>query len=143
MKIPRIFRLIGGMGLLMGCSTHHAITGQVVDRNGEPVDRVIISLVPGEVELFTDSDGAFMIDYLRDETGERIKLSKRTDYQVEAFRTGYHIATSDFYYNKGELVLEDVTLVRDTIRIETSDEDIDPSQYPERTQSAGATYEGE
>ena len=46
------------------------IGGQILDRNGEPVNRAIVSLVPGNVQLMTDREGNFLIDYLRDEDGE-------------------------------------------------------------------------
>ena len=44
----------------------HFITGQVIDRNGQPVNRAVISLAPGNVKLVTDREGMFLIDYLRD-----------------------------------------------------------------------------
>lgn len=129
--------------LLMGCATHHAIIGTVVDRNGEPMDRVIVSLEPGGVETITDSEGSFVIDYLRDPSGERTKLQRRTDYTIEAFRTGYNVARTDFYFKRGELVLDPITMVEDTIRVDMGDEPLDPEAFPDRTQSTGATYEGE
>ena len=130
-------------GLMMGCSTHHAIIGSVVDRNGEPMERVLVTLDPGGVEMITDSEGRFMIDYLRGEAGERIRLSKKTDYGIEYFRTGFHIEQSKFYFKKGELFLEPITLAEDTIRVTVSDETLDPADLQQGTQSAGATYEGE
>ncbi len=129
--------------LLVGCATHHAIIGTVVDRNGEPMDRVIVSLEPGGVETITDSEGSFVIDYLRDPSGERTKLQRRTDYTIEAFRTGYNVARTDFYFKRGELVLDPITMVEDTIRVDMGDEPLDPDKFPDRTQSTGATYEGE
>lgn len=135
--------LLPGLLVSSACATHHAIIGKVVDRNGEPMDRVIVSLEPGGVELVTDSAGEFMIDYLRDESGERIKLDKKTDYEVELFRTGYHIASSSFYFKRGELFLEPITMAEDTIRLDVSQDDIDPEKYPNHTHSAGSNYEGE
>jgi len=128
---------------LSGCAANHAIIGSVVDRNGEPMDRVIISLQPGGVELVTDSDGNFIIDYLRDEDGERVKLARKTDYQIELFRTGYHISNENFYFKRGEYFLEPITMSEDTIRLKASDDDIDPDKYPQYTHSAGSNYEGE
>lgn len=125
-----------------GCATH-AIEGAVLDRNGQPLDRVIISLKPGNVQLVTDSTGTFVIDYLRDESGERTKLEKRTEYEVEAFKVGYHVETTKVTYKRGELVMEPLTLKEDTIRVEGSDMDLDPALYPDRSHSSGATYEGE
>ena len=129
--------------LTAGCANKRVIQGQVVDRNGQPMDRVIISLDPGGVELVTDSAGAFSIDYLRDEEGERVKLSKKTDYTLEAFRTGYHVERMDFYFKRGELILEPVTMKEDTIQLRASQDDIDPPRFPDRTHSAGTAYEGE
>lgn len=129
--------------VLAGCAGKRAIHGTVVDRNGRPMDRVIVSLDPGGVELITDSEGQFMIDYLRDEAGERVKLDKKTEYTLEAFRTGFHVERLDFYFKRGELVLDPVTMKEDTIRLQASDDDIDPARFPDRTHSAGSTYEGE
>lgn len=140
---PIHFALLALLGVLGGCARHHAIMGKVVDRNGEPIDRVIISVQPGGVEMVTDSEGGFMVDYLRDEAGERVKLNKRSDYTIEAFRTGYHIAKADVYFKKGELIINPIILAEDTIRVDASDDNIDPALYPDRTQSTGATYEGE
>lgn len=128
---------------LSACSTHHVIHGTVVNRNGEPLERVIVSLEPGNVELVTDEQGSFAIDYLRDEDGERVKLKKKTDYTITAFKPGYHDASSSFYFKRGELDLENITMVEDTIRVEAGDENIDPDLYPDRTQNHGAAYEGE
>lgn len=129
--------------MLTGCVGNRIITGQVIDRNGEPMDRVVVSLQPGNVELVTDSDGRFMIDYLRDEEGERTKLDKRQDYAVELFRPGYHITESSHYYKKGELIIEPITLTEDTIKIRQSSANIDPDEHPDRTHSSGTNYEGE
>lgn len=134
--------LVAGFGP-PGCAVHRVISGQVVDRNGEPLDKVIVSLSPGDVELVTDSEGNFSIDYLRDDQGNRVKLDKRTEYHLEAFRTGYNVAKLDFYFKRGQLQLDPITLSEDTIRVEASSDDIDPARYPDQTSSSGANYEGE
>ena len=126
-----------------GCAHKRAITGTVIDRNGKPVDRVIISLQPGEVEIITDSEGSFRIDYLRDERGNRIRLERRSEYQLEAFRPGFHVSQAEIYYKRGEFRLETLTLVEDTIRVQPGNQNIDPAAFPDRTHSSGATYEGE
>ncbi|MBM4392980.1 MAG: carboxypeptidase regulatory-like domain-containing protein [Deltaproteobacteria bacterium] len=128
---------------LVACSTHHAIMGQVIDRNGEPIERAIVALSPGDVEMVTDESGKFIIDYLRDEEGSRVKLSRRTDYAIEFFKVGYHPTKSDFYFKNGELMLEPVALTEDTIKVDNSNVDIDPDKYPDRAQDAGGSYEGE
>ena len=119
------------------------IYGSVVDRNGEQLARVNVKLTPGNVELITDESGKFSIDYLRDEAGERTKLAKKTDYEIEYFKLGYHPETAKFYFKRGELFLEPTTLKEDTIAVKESQDNIDPSQYPERAQSSGGSYEGE
>lgn len=129
--------------LLGACARHHVITGTVLDRNGKPVQRAVVSLKPGNVELITDENGAFSIDYLRDDAGERTKLDKRANYELAVFKPGFHEATAAFYYKRGELLLEPVSMVEDTIRVEANTDNIDPSLYPDRAQNHGAAYEGE
>lgn len=126
-----------------GCVTHHAIVGQVVDRNGRPVGRANVTLTPGNVELITDDDGRFMIDYLRDAEGTRTKLGRRTDYSIEYFKVGYHTQKATFYYKNGELTLDPVSLVEDTVRVDAAGAPFDPGAYPDRGQEAGGSYEGE
>ena len=121
----------------------HFITGTIQDRNGEPVDRAIVSLNPGNVQLVTDREGRFLIDYLRDEAGEWVRLSKKTDYQLEVFKPGFHTQTYNFYYKSKELVLETFTVVEETIEIQDHGENIDPDLYSDQTNDSGATYEGQ
>lgn len=120
-----------------------AIYGTVVDRNGETLARVNVKMVPGNVEIVTDENGNFKIDYWRDEEGNRIKLVKRTDYEIEYFKLGYHPEKQSFYFKRGELFLEPVTLKEDTIAVKTSTDNIDPGLYPDRSQTGGGSYEGE
>jgi hypothetical protein len=35
--------------LLLACAAHRAITGSVLDRNGQPIERAIVSVKPGGV----------------------------------------------------------------------------------------------
>lgn len=142
MSRPLLLAILLGLGAT-GCASKRAIIGQVIDRNGQPMDRVIISLDPGNVELITDSTGSFRIDYLRDAEGERTRLDRKTDYVLEVFRTGYHVGKSSFFFKKGELVLEPITLKEDTIILRASEDDIDPARFPDRTHSSGSNYEGE
>jgi len=121
---------------------NHALTSTVTTRNGEPVGRARITLSPGNVELVTDREGRFLIDYLRDDEGERIKLAKKTDYALDVFKVGYHPYQTTFYFKRGELVLPDIVLVEKTIQVDDVPENIDPdSEVP--THAAGATYEGQ
>ncbi len=131
------------LALCVGCARHHAIMGQVVDRNGKPIGRANVALTPGNVEIITDDDGRFMIDYLRDAEGSRVKLDRRTDYAIEYFKVGYHAQKGSFYFKNGELTLDPVSLVEDTIRVDASGSQFDPAGHPDRGQEAGGSYEGE
>jgi hypothetical protein len=121
----------------------HVIQGQIIDRNGQPVPRAIVGLAPGNVELVTDGDGKFMLDYLRDDAGERVKLKRRTDYGIEIFKPGYHVLSQEFYYKRGELLMEPMVLKEDSIRVIGSDELYNPEEHRDRTHSAGQSLEGE
>lgn len=132
-----------GAGLAPGCATRQAILGKVIDRNGDPIDRVIVSLDPGDVELITDSDGTFAIDYMRDDKGNRVRLERRRDYSVELFRLGYHVGETTVSYKRGQLTLDPITLTEDTVRMDAPAVELDPGQFRDRTQGTGATYEGE
>jgi hypothetical protein len=124
-------------------ASRHYIQGTVVDRNGAPVARVNVSLVPGNVEIITDETGKFTIDYLRDEAGNRVKLAKRTSYEIDYFKVGYHPEKVSVEYKRGALVLEAVTLKEDSIRVDDSNDNIDPAAFPDRQQTGGGSYEGE
>jgi hypothetical protein len=121
----------------------HLIAGKITDRNGEPVARAIVGLQPGNVEIVTDGEGAFMVDYLRNEAGERVKLKKRTDYDIEIFKPGFHVLSQAFYYKRGELFMESYVLKEDSIRVIGNDEIYDPSEHRDRTHSSGQSLEGE
>lgn len=120
-----------------------AIFGSVVDRNGDSIAMVNVSMRPGEVEIVSDAKGEFMIDYWRDEEGNRIKFQKRTEYTIEYFKVGYHPEKQTFYFKRGELFLEPVVLKEETIGVKASSDNIDPGLYPDRAQSGGGSYEGE
>jgi hypothetical protein len=119
------------------------ISGQVMDRNGEPVQRAIITLSPGNVQLVTDAEGRFLIDYLRDEAGERTRLLRKTNYDLEIFKPGYHTAKTSFFYKRGGVVLDPTTLKEDTIEVADDGQNLDPGLFGDRTQGSGATYEGQ
>lgn len=119
------------------------IIGTVHDRNGEPVNRAIVSLIPGNVQMMTTREGEFLVDYLRDDEGQRIKLRKRTDYVLEVFKPGFHAQSIAIEYRKGTLELPLITLVEETIEVEPTDEALDPELYTDSTHSAGAAYEGQ
>lgn len=121
----------------------HYIEGQVVDRNGEPVDRAIVSLDPGFVELVTDREGRFLIDYLRREDGQRAKMAKKTVYTLEIYKPGFHLHSLTIDYRKGPLALEVSTLVEDSVELREDDTPLDPSLYTDRADSTGVSYEGQ
>jgi hypothetical protein len=134
---------LGLIATMAGCATHRSISGTVLDRNGEPLERVIVSLEPGNVELVTDEAGKFVIDYLRDERGERKGLTTRTDYKLTTFKPGFHDGELTFRFKRGDLILDPIELSKDTIRVKAGDENLDPKLYPDRSQNNGAAYEGE
>lgn len=134
--------LLLAASLAAGCAKHQ-ISGTVVDRNGQPLERVVVSMKPGGVQMITDAQGVFMVDYLRDERGQRMRLDRKAQYTVEVLKPGYNRQKVEFYYKRGELVLDPITMEEDTIRVSASDEDIDPARFKDRTQSEGSTYEGE
>jgi hypothetical protein len=126
----------------------HAIVGQIVDRNGAPVDKAIITLRPSlerplTAQLVTDREGRFLIDYLRNENGERAKLARKVEYTLEVYKPGYHVNRSSFSYRKGEHVLDVLRLTEDTITIRDDEAELDPEQYEQQTHSSGANYEGQ
>ena len=125
-----------------GCGPH-IINGKVMDRNGFPVERAIVSLSPGNVEIITDSRGEFAIDYLRDDEGERVRLDWRNDYEIEVFKAGYHVLREGFYYKWGALVLDPLVMAEETIRVRGSDAAYDPDEFEDRTHSSGQSLEGE
>lgn len=142
-QLPFVFILLISTWVQSGCAHRRAISGQVIDRNGQPMDRVLVRLDPGNVEVITDSEGFYRIDYLRDDRGNRIPIDRKLEYRIEAFRLGFHIHESNLFYKRGQLILDPLTLTEDTIRIQPNQLSIDPAAYPDRTQSTGATYEGE
>jgi len=138
------------LGPSLALAGTHSIATRVTDRNGSGLGRTIVSLTPKEddakpytVELVTDRQGNVLIDYLRDSDGERTKLAKKTEYVLEVFKPGYHPFSTSFYYKKGELTLDPVVLVEETIEVEDIAENLDPATTPESTHAAGANYEGQ
>ena len=148
--LPGSLRALLGAGALILAITpgaalagKHSLGGNVVDRNGQPLERVNITLAPGNVEIITDETGKFLIDYLRDEEGNRTKLAKRTEYTITFFKVGFHEAKQTLAYKRGELVIGTLTMKEETIKLDPSADNIDPSTYPTRQQDSGGSYEGE
>ncbi|MBX2796143.1 MAG: carboxypeptidase-like regulatory domain-containing protein [Myxococcales bacterium] len=126
-----------------GWAGKHRIEGLVVDRNGQPLPRAVVSLTPGNVLLVTDREGRFLIDYLREGDGKRTRLTKKSQYTIEVFKVGFHTFTHDISYKRGPYEVDAVTMVEETIDITDLPENLDPQLYSRPTQSSGATYEGQ
>ncbi|MFT4622455.1 MAG: hypothetical protein ACI8PZ_001111 [Myxococcota bacterium] len=124
-------------------AARNQISGVVTDRNGDPVQQAIVGLVPGNVQLVTDRDGRFNIDYVRDDDGERARLRKRTNYTLEVFRPGFHARSLELYYKGGPVAVDPIALVEETIEVQDHGETLDPELYATPSQSTGATYEGQ
>lgn len=126
---------------------NHAISGVVTDRNGAPIARAQVRLVPederrGTFLMVTDPEGKFLIDYLREADGDRTKLAKKMGYSLEIFKPGYHTISNRFFYKRGEVRLDTVVLLEDTIRVE--EDSLDLSNHLERdSASGGGSYEGQ
>ncbi len=141
---PRRWILLAGLLLAPSAlAANRSIGGAVVDRNGEAVARANIRIAPGNVETVTDDTGRFRFEYLRDETGNRTRLSRRTTYEVAVFKVGYHEEKVTVDYRRGELMLPTISLSEETIKLDNSNADIDVTALPDRSQSAGGSYEGE
>ncbi|MEN0061550.1 MAG: carboxypeptidase-like regulatory domain-containing protein [Myxococcota bacterium] len=133
----------------MAFAGKHAIVGTVVDRNGDPVPRAVISVnvtskkqASFNVALMTDRRGTFRVDYLRPEESERrIKLAKRAEYDIEVFKPGFHLHDTSVYFRKGEVVVAPITLVEETIAIQDLPENLDPAANADAATSTGATFE--
>ena len=138
--IPILFLFISSGTAMAG---KHSISGLVVDRNGKPIDQAIVSLTPGNVEMITNREGEFVVEYLRDDEGNRLKLSKKLHYNLEIFKVGFHVETRRFFYKRGEAVVETIRMVEDTIQIHNDDANLSESLDTNPTHSAGANYEGQ
>jgi hypothetical protein len=126
-----------------GCAWKQTITGLVIDRNGEPVPQANVTLLPGDIELVTDTNGRFAIDYVRDNSeSRRTPLSAQQAYSVEVFKVGFHIHTEDFYFSRGTYVVAPIELIEETIAVR-DDGDLDAGLFTQPTHSSGATYEGQ
>ncbi len=121
----------------------NAIEGQVLDRNGEPVVRAVVTLKPGNVQLVTDAQGKFLIDYARDSSGARVRMPTKVDVELEVFKPGFHTHDLQFFYKRGAIEVEQITLKEDTIEVEDDAQNLDPGLFSDRSQSSGATYEGQ
>ncbi len=139
-----ILRCVVGLALLGGCAGRHAITGTVIDRNGDPMDRVIVALDPGNVEILTDNEGKFSIDYVREDDGERARLPRRSDYTLSFFRTGFQDGRTDLYFKRGVHDCGTIQMLEDTLTVAPAAAPLHPDRlHADPSASGGATYEGE
>lgn len=122
-------------------AARNSIGGEVLNRNGQPVERAVVTLTPGNVQIVTDAAGQFLIDYLRDEAGDRTRVHPRLEYDLEVFKAGYHVETVHFRYKRGPVLLDTVTLLEDTIEVRDDGQNLDPTDP--HTAAGGATYEGQ
>lgn len=128
---------------LQASAGNNSISGVVLDRNGDPVDQAIVSLEPGYVELVTDREGKFLIDYLRNEDGNRVKLKGKREFNLEIFKVGFHTERQTFFYKRGPVTIETIRLVEETIQIHDDNADLSETLDAKPTHSAGANYEGQ
>ncbi len=138
-----IFVLLLGAGMVPAALAKAAIHGTVTDRTGQPMSRVNVRVVPGNVEIVTDDQGKFTIDYLRDAAGNRTHLTRRTTYTFEMYKLGFQLAKADVDYKHGELELDPVALAPDTISVRASATDVDPANAADTNAQGGGSYEGE
>lgn len=129
-------------------ASKHYISGRVIDRNGDPVDKAVITLRPRvdkdlEVQLVTDREGRFLVDYLRTADGDRARLARRVEYELEVYKPGFHPRTMTVEYRRGELQVDTLMMTEDTIVVHDDDVQLDPDAYEQRTHSSGANYEGQ
>lgn len=144
MPFHRLALLAAAVLTTSACAARRTITGTVVDRNGDPMDRVIVALEPGNVEILTDNEGRFAIDYVRTDDGKRVNLPARTDYTLDFFRTGYQDGRTTLHYKRGAVDCGTVQLVEDTIEVTAPTTPIDPDRlHADPKATGGATYEGE
>ncbi len=131
------------IGLATACGGTRSIAGIVVDADGQPLNRAIISLQPGDVELITDREGQFIIDYLRDSNSDRTKLANRTNYTLEVFKPGFDLQSQAFYYKRGTHLLGTIALTPDVLRVQDDGQNLVPHLGEDRTTTGGAAYEGQ
>lgn len=124
-------------------AARNQIAGAVVDQNGKGVGNVVVTVAPGDLQIATGGDGAFLVDYLRDERGERVKVGRKTDYVFEFFKPGFHTVKMQVRFLKGAVVMDPVALVPVALDVVDLGGNIDPGLYGEPTAAEGATYEGQ
>ncbi len=135
--------LLAGCLALSACGSKRIITGVVTDSGGQPLDRAIVSLEPGNVEMVTDRQGQFTIDYLRTDDASRTGIRKRQTYLLDVFKPGFSIQQLEFYYKSGAYSVGPLELIEEVLRVQDDGENLVPSLQAEPTLSGGAAYEGQ
>ena len=126
-----------------GCGASRAITGTITDADGRPLDRAIVSMEPGGVQLVTNREGEFVIDYLRDESSDRTALQKKQTYTLDVYKPGFSIQQLDLYYKGGEHIVAPIALSTEQLSVQDDGQNLVPSLELDRTSTGGATYEGQ
>ncbi|MFT6145418.1 MAG: hypothetical protein ACJAZO_000306 [Myxococcota bacterium] len=142
MRFITPFLLVGCLALA-ACGGKRIITGVVTDASGQPLDRAIVRLEPGNIEMVTDREGQFTIEYLRTEDASRTGIGKRQTYILDVFKPGFSIEQREFYYKAGALSVGAIPLTVEVLRVQDDGENLVPSLQAEPTNTGGATYEGQ
>ena len=119
--------VLAGCLALSACGSKRMITGMVTDAAGQPLDNAIVSLEPGNVELVTDRQGQFTIDYLRTDDASRTGIGKRQTYLLDVFKPGFSIEQLEFYYKSGEHSVGPIELTEEVLRVQDDGENLVPS----------------
>lgn len=135
--------LLAGCLVLSACGGKRVITGMVTDASGQPLDNAIIRLEPGNIELVTDRQGQFVIEYLRTDDASRTGIAKRQTYVLDVFKPGFSIEQREFYYKSGAHLVGAIPLTPEVLRVQDDGENLVPSLQAEPTNTGGATYEGQ
>ena len=128
--------------LLTACGGSRVIRGTVTDADGRPLDNAIVSMQPGGVQLVTNREGQFAIDYLRQDDA-RTALTKKQTYTLDIFKPGFTIQQLDFYYKTGEHSVGAIPLEVEELRVQDDGQNLVPSLELDTTTTGGATYEGQ
>ena len=142
MRIASLLTLATLALTLTGCGKR-LISGIVTDPAGQPLDRAIIRLQPGNVELVTNREGQFAIDYHRTEDADRTGIDARQTYILDVFKPGFGIEQLEFFYKNGEYSVGTIALTPEVLQVQDDGENLVPSLRAETTQIGGATYEGQ
>ena len=60
--MKRILLILGFIWVLVACSSDTVVKGQVVDKNDEPIEEVMVQVMSSDINVMTGTDGKFSID---------------------------------------------------------------------------------